>query len=93
MQGRDGNWKTSSNQRRGGSTSWEATKSQPRPQLRSRKDRDSTFRTQAWLPTPMLGGEPLMDDASIRDFNEGIRCHVASALEQTLLLPRDMVEL
>ena len=48
---------------------------------------------QAWLPAPMLGGEPLMDDASIRDFNGGIRCHVASALEQTLLLSRDMVEL
>ena len=48
---------------------------------------------QAWLPTPMLGGEPLMDDASIRDFNRGIGCHVASALEQTLLLPKDMFEL
>ena len=48
---------------------------------------------QAWLPAPMLGGEPLMDDASIRDFNGGIGCHVASALEQTLLLPRDMVKL
>ena len=41
----------------------------------------------------MLGGEPLMDDASIRDFNGGIGCHVASTLEETLLLPRDMVEL
>ena len=48
---------------------------------------------QACLPTPMLGGEPLMDDASIRDFNGGIGCHVASALEQTLLLPIDMIEL
>ena len=48
---------------------------------------------QAWLPAPMLGGEPLMDDALIKDFNGGIGCHVASALEQTLLLPRDMVEL
>ena len=48
---------------------------------------------QAWLPAPMLGGEPLMDDASIMDFNGGIGCHVASALEQTLLLPKDMVEL
>ena len=36
---------------------------------------------QAWLPAPMLGGEPLMDDASIRDFNGGIGCHAASALE------------
>ena len=41
----------------------------------------------------MLGGEPLMDDATIRDFNGGIGCHVASVLEETLLLPRDMVEL
>ena len=48
---------------------------------------------QAWLPAPMLGGEPLMDDASIMDFNGGIGCHVASALEETLLLPKDMVEL
>ena len=47
----------------------------------------------AWLPTPMLGGEPLMDDASMRDFNGGIGCHVASALEQTLLFPKNMVEL
>ena len=48
---------------------------------------------QAWLPAPMLGGEPLTDDASIMDFNGGIGCHVASVLEKTLLLPRDMVEL
>ena len=34
-----------------------------------------------------------MDDASIRDFNGGIGCHVASVLEETLLLSRDMVEL
>ena len=55
---------------------------------------DSQFpEPQAWLPAPILGGEPLMDDASIRDFNGGIGCHVASALEQTLLLPKDMVEL
>ena len=48
---------------------------------------------QAWLPAPMLGGEPLIDDASIRDYNGGISCHVASVLEETLLLPKDMVEL
>ena len=48
---------------------------------------------QAWLPAPILGCESLMDDASIRDFNRGIGCHVASALEQTLLLPKDMVKL
>ena len=48
---------------------------------------------QAWLPAPMLGGEPLTDDASIKDYNGGIGCHVASVLEETLLLPKDMVEL
>ena len=41
----------------------------------------------------MLGGEPLTADASIRDYNGGIGCHVALALEETLLLPKDMVEL
>ena len=55
---------------------------------------DSQFpEPQAWLLAPMLGRKPLMDDASIGDFNEGIGCHVALALEQTLLLPTDMVEL
>ena len=41
----------------------------------------------------MLGGEPLTDDASIRDYNGGIGCQVASTLEETLLLLRDMIEL
>ena len=41
----------------------------------------------------MLGGEPLRDDASIRDFNDGIGCHVASAIEEALLLPKDMAEI
>ena len=41
----------------------------------------------------MFGGKPLTDDASIRDYNGGIGCHVASVLEETLLLPKDMVEL
>ena len=40
----------------------------------------------------MLGGESLRDDASIRDFNGGIGCHVASAIEEALLLPKDMAE-
>ena len=26
---------------------------------------------QAWLPTPMLHGEPLIDSASLRDFKGG----------------------
>ena len=41
----------------------------------------------------MLGGEPLTDDASIRDYNGGIGCHVALILEETLLLPKDMMDL
>ena len=49
--------------------------------------------SQTWLPAPMLGDEPLRDDASLRDFNESIGCHVASALEEALLLPKDMTEL
>ena len=48
---------------------------------------------RAWLPAPIFGGEPLTDDASIRDYNGGIGCQVASALEETLLHPKDMVEL
>ena len=42
------------------------------------------------MPAPMHAGEPLRDDASIRDFNGGIGCHVDSAIEETLLLPSDM---
>ena len=41
----------------------------------------------------MFGGEPLTNDTSIRDYNGGIGCHVTSVLEETLLLPKDMVEL
>ena len=41
----------------------------------------------------MHGGEPLGDDASIRDFNGGIGCHVASTIEETLLLPKDMAKI
>ena len=48
---------------------------------------------QAWLPAPMLNGPPLMDNASIRDFQGGTDSHVADALERTLLLPSNMAEL
>ena len=41
----------------------------------------------------MHDGEPLRDDASIRDFNGGIGCYVASAIEEALLLPKDMAEI
>ena len=43
--------------------------------------------------SPYAWGEPLTDDALIRDYNGGIGCQVASTLEETLLLPKDMVEL
>ena len=48
---------------------------------------------QAWLPAPMLDGEPLKEDASLKDFNGGIGCHVALTMEEALLLPKDMFEL
>ena len=41
----------------------------------------------------MLNGKPLRKDASIRSFSGGIGCHVASSLEEALLLPNDMAEL
>ena len=41
----------------------------------------------------MLNGELLREDASIRGFNGGIGCQVASSLEEALLLPNDMAEL
>ena len=48
---------------------------------------------QAWLPAPMLHGEPLIDNASPRDFQQGESAYVADALERSLLLPADMAEL
>ena len=48
---------------------------------------------QAWLPAPMHAGEPLRDDASIRDFNVGMGYHVTSVIEEALLLPKDMAEI
>nr|XP_023908476.1 uncharacterized protein LOC112020149 [Quercus suber] len=48
---------------------------------------------EVWLPTPMLDKRPIKEDASIRDFSGGLGCRVASALEETLLLPKDMAEL
>ena len=48
---------------------------------------------QAWLPAPMLHREPLMDNASLRDFRGGEGAFVADALEMSLLIPADMAEL
>ena len=48
---------------------------------------------QAWLPAPMLHGEPPMDNASLRDFQKGEGTYVANVLERSLLLPDDIAEL
>ena len=48
---------------------------------------------QAWLPTSMLYGEPLMDGASLRDFNKGEGIYGVDTLERSLLLPADMEDL
>lgn len=57
------------------------------------KEVDTQSEPQAWLPAPMLHREPLMDNASLRDFQGGEGTYVADALERTLLLPTDMAEL
>ena len=41
----------------------------------------------------MLNGEPLLANASIRDFQGGVVSYVSDAVEQALLLPKDMAEL
>ena len=48
---------------------------------------------QAWLPAPMLHGEPLRDNTSLRDLNKGEGTYVADAVERSLLLPVDMKDL
>ena len=73
-----------------------ATKQQKtRHQAQRGQERSDTqlSEPQAWLPAPMHGKEPLRDDASIRDFNGGIRCHIASVIKEALLLPRDMAKI
>ena len=48
------------------------------------KEVDVQPEPQAWLPAPMLHGEPLMDNTSLRDFNKGEGTYVSSF---TLLPP------
>ena len=57
------------------------------------KEVDVQPEPQAWLPAPMLHGEPLMDNASFRDFNKGDGIYVADVVERSLLLPIDMEDL
>ena len=46
-----------------------------------------------WAPRMELNGAPFLDDASIRDFQRGTTGFVADAVEQSLLLPKDMADL
>ena len=62
-------------------------------QRRVERGGNQPFGSKAWLPAPMLNGEPLREDASIRSFNGGIGCQVASSLKEALLLSNDMAEL
>ena len=58
-----------------------------------KKEVDVQPEPQAWLPIPMLHGEPLMNNSSLRDFNKGEGTYVADAVERSLLLPIDMEDL
>ena len=58
-----------------------------------KKEVDVQPKPEAWLPAPMLHGEPLMDNTSLRDFNKGEGTYVVDALERSLLLPIDMANL
>jgi len=40
-----------------------------------------------------LDGAPLLSNASIRDFQQGMVGYVADVVEQSLLLPKDMADL
>ena len=57
------------------------------------KEVDVQPKPQAWLPAPMLHGEPLRDNTSLRDFNKSEGTYVADAVERSLLLPVDMEDL
>ena len=49
--------------------------------------------SSAWLPTPMLHGEPLLENASMRNLKDGDGSYVANALGRTMLLPTDVEKL
>ena len=49
--------------------------------------------TPAWTPPLELDRAPLSSDVSIRDFQGGTAGNVANAVEQSLLLPKDMADL
>ena len=54
---------------------------------------DSHVGTLAWIAALVLDGAPLPADASIRNFQQGKVGYMADAVEQVLLLPKDMADL
>ena len=46
--------------------------------------------TRTWSPKLKVDGEPIAWDASLRHYHRGHAGYVAEALEQPLLLPKDM---
>ena len=46
--------------------------------------------TRIWSPKLEVGGVPIAWDSSIKHYREGHTGHIAEALEQPLLLPKDM---
>ena len=46
--------------------------------------------TRTWLPKLEVDGVPIAYDASLRHYRGGHASHIAEALEQPLLLPKDM---
>ena len=46
--------------------------------------------TRIWSPKFEVDGAPIAWDASLRHYHRGHAGHVAEALEQPLLLPKDM---
>ena len=46
--------------------------------------------THTWSPKLVVDGVPIAYDASLRHYRGGHAGHVAKALEQPLLLPKDM---
>ena len=57
------------------------------------KEVTTQSKPQAWILALMLHGEPLMDNASFKDFRGGESAYVADALERSPLLPTDTTEL
>ena len=62
-------------------------------QTGANKRSDSQVEPPFWTPTPTLDGAHLRANASIRDFQQGKAGYVTDAVEQALLLLKDMADL